>query len=357
MSYRPSALGLGLTLSLAVTVAAQEAKPKVAAEPQASAVSSKSADKKRNSVAAKVKADEQKAMALSLLVSLATDARSFPDQTLRARTFARIADALWEPDPDQGRTLFRRAWDAATVADQESARRMEEERKKQQSERGSFAITRGPDLRAEVLRLAARRDRALGEELLEKMTEAKKQEAQEATSAQRNQPLDTPEAQRQRLRLAGQLLEADVELALQFAEPALTNVTMDGLHFLSLLREKNPQAADLRYARLLAITQTDLQADANTVSLLTSYLFTPFLFITFEPGGGQNASQMRARSGPPDVSPELRGTFFQTAARVLLRPSSSREQDQTSAGLQGKYLIIRRLMPLFEQHAAKEIVE
>ena len=357
MSFRASALGLGLIPSLTLIVAAQEAKPKLTAEPQTPAVAPKSTEKKKNSAAAKLKKDEQKAMALSLLVSLATDARSFPDQTLRARTFARIADALWEPDPDQGRTLFRRAWDAATVADQESARRMEEERKKQQSERGSFAITRGPDLRAEVLRLAARRDRALGEELLEKMTEAKKLEALEATSAQRNQPLDTPEAQRQRLRLAGQLLEADVERAMQFADPALTNVTMDGLHFLSLLREKTPQAADLRYSRLLAITQTDLQADANTVSLLTSYLFTPFLFITFEPGGGQNASQMRARSGPPDVSPELRGAFFQTAARVLLRPSSSREQDQTSAGLQGKYLIIRRLMPLFEQHATKEVVE
>ena len=190
------------------------------------------------------------------------------------------------------------------------------------------------------------------------MTEAKKQEAIEATSsARREQPMNAPAAQRQRLQLAGQLLEADAERALQFADPALANVTMEGLNFLSLLREKNPEAADLRYARLLTIAQNDLQADANTVSFLSSYLFTPHMFIMFEPGGGQNTSQSRGRTQPPDVAPELRAAFMQTAARVLLRPSASRELDNTSAGMEGKYLVIRRLMPLFEQYATKEIVD
>ena len=333
-------------------------QPVAATQAQAQPNPSKpAAKKKRSSAAAKAKADEQKALALSLLVSLANDARSFPDQTLRARTLSRIADALWEPDPDQGRTLFRRAWDAASVADQEAARKLEEERKKQEETSRSFAIVRGPDVRAEVLRLAARRDRALGEELLEKMTEAKKQEAIDATSDRRNEPLDTPEAQRQRLRLANQLLEADLERALQFADPALTNVTAEGLSFLSVLREKNPEAADMRYARLLAIAQGDLQADANTISLLSSYLFTPNLFVTFTPDGGQNMSQTRQRTGPPDVAPQLQAAFFLTAARVLLRPSPSREQDTSTSGLQGKYLVIRRLMPLIEQHAPRETVD
>ena len=52
---------------------------------------------------------ERQAQARSLLVSLASDARSFRDQTLRARSLARIADALWEIDAEQGRTLFRKA--------------------------------------------------------------------------------------------------------------------------------------------------------------------------------------------------------------------------------------------------------
>src|SRR6185436_7763867 len=36
------------------------------------------------------------------------------------------------------------------------------------------------------------------------------------------------------------------------------------------------------------------------------------------------------------------------------RPSPSKEQDRSSSGLQGKFLVIRRLLPLFEQYAPKE---
>src|SRR5205807_6496336 len=177
--------------------------------------------------------------------------------------------------PDQGRTLFRRAWDAAELADQESARRMEEDRQRQQAANGSAALSLPPDLRSEVLRLAAKRDRALGEELLDKLKEVRKLEGSDTTTPVRTDPFDTPASLRQRLRLANQLLDTDVERAMQFADPALVTVTMEGLNFLSFLRDKNPAAADQRFARMLAIAESDLQGDANTVSLLSSYLFTP----------------------------------------------------------------------------------
>ncbi|HET9477983.1 MAG TPA: hypothetical protein VFO72_01475, partial [Pyrinomonadaceae bacterium] len=69
-----------------------------------------------------LKARERRVRARALLVSLSTDARQFHDQTLRARSLARIADALWRVDAEQARLLFRKAWDAAEVADQENAR-------------------------------------------------------------------------------------------------------------------------------------------------------------------------------------------------------------------------------------------
>jgi hypothetical protein len=159
------------------------------------------------------------------------------------------------------------------------------------------------------------------------------------------------------LHLADQLLDTDVERALQFADPALGTITMDGLDFLSSLRAKNPVAADQRYARLLANAETDVRSDANTISLLSSYLFTPHLFISFGADGGQSSSSLNRRTPPPDVAPELRNAFFRAAAGVLLRPSPAREQDRSSSGIQGKYLVIRRLMPVFEQYAPKEIVE
>lgn len=317
------------------------------------------APSKANAAAAKAKMEQQKALALSLLVSLSNDARSFPDQKLRARTLSRIADALWEVDPEQGRALFRRAWDAAEVADQDTARRAAEERERQQggNPNAPVAMVGGPDLRAEVLRLAAKRDRALGEELLDKLKDARTREATEASSPARNDPFDASATVKQRLRLAGQLLESDVERALQFADPALLSVTMEGLDFLTSLRDKNPAAADQRYARLLGIAEADLKSDANTVSLLSSYLFTPHVFVTFQPDGGQNSSSMNQRTPPPEVSPELRNAFFRTAGGLLLRPSPAKEQDRSTSGLQGKFLVIRRLLPLFEQYAAKEMTE
>jgi len=65
-------------------------------------------------------AKERRAQARSLLISLASDARSFRDQALRARSLARIGDALWSIDSEQGRTFFRNAWEAAEIADRES---------------------------------------------------------------------------------------------------------------------------------------------------------------------------------------------------------------------------------------------
>lgn len=360
-SRLPSLLVIPFLFLLAPTITAQNTASKTVAQPRVSAgpMATPAAKNKETSAAAKARIEQKKALGVSLLVSLANDARNYQDQKLRARTLSRIADALWEPDPEQGRALFRKAWDAADAADQDTARKLNEERQRQQANNpdGPIALGGGPDLRSEVLRLAAKRDRALGEELLDKLKEARKQEVTDATTPAQTNALDTPSAIRKRLRLAGQLLESDVERSLQFAEPALGTVTMEGVDFLSFLRDKNPIAADQRYARLLAIAEGDFKSDANTVSLLSSYLFTPHLTVTFGPDGGQSASQTGQRTPPPQVSPELRTAFFRTAAGILLRPSPAREQDRSSSGLPGKFLVIRRLMPLFEQYAPKEIAE
>ncbi len=112
-------------------------------------------------------AEARRTTAISLVTSLADEARSFRDHTLRARVQARAADALWETEQERARLLFRRAWEAASAADDENDRRLEEERARQTRERGSFSIQLPPSLRTEVLRLAAKRDRALGEEFLD----------------------------------------------------------------------------------------------------------------------------------------------------------------------------------------------
>ena len=345
-----------LVLLLLHTITAQETAEKVITSPPATATTSAPATKsKPTSAAAKAKIEQQRSMALSLLVSLANDARSFRDQKLRARTMARVADGIWSVDAAQGRALFLKAWDAAEVADQDAAREMREERQRQEKEGRGAMLVRQPELRSEVLRLAARRDRALGEELLDKLKQAKTQEVSE-TPAQRPGALNTPEAIGQRLSLARQLLDVDLARALQFADPALLTVTMPGLNFLSFLREKDSAVADQRYFRMLATAGADPQADANTASILSSYVFTPHMFVTFDRNGGANTSQM-GRPTPPASTPVLRAAFFHVATQILMRPLAPPDQDRTTSGIEGKYLIITRLMPLFEQYATQQAAE
>ena len=310
-------------------------------------------------------AEMRRATAISLVNSLADDARMFRDPVLRARVQARAADALWDTERERARTLFRRAWDEAGTADADADKRVAEERERQMRERGTFSIQMPPSLRTEVLRLAAKRDRALGEEFLTKLDEARKRESENAVTSnerppdaapggdkRRPDPLDTPPAVSKRLRLAIQLLQdGDAERALQFADSALGSVNTPALEFLARLREKNRQAADERYAALLTRAALDPASDPNTASLLASYIFTPTLFMTFGPEGGSSANSWGRTPAPTDIPAPLRAAYLGAAASILLRPTPPPEQDRTSTGRAGWYLVIERLLPLFDQFA------
>ena len=303
-------------------------------------------------------AETRRANAISLINSLADEARGFHDAQLRARVQARAADILWDTDKERARTLFRRAWDAAEAADREAQRREDAERERQMAENGSVVISGTPRVRPEVLRLAAKRDRALGEEFLKQLDEAKKQEADAAQPTPPN--TDAPSTQNEptaaemhRLRLARELLESgDTERAKQFALPALNRVTVPALQFLSALRTSAPTDADGLYNNLLARAASDPATDANTISLLASYLFTPGLFVTVGREGSWSSQSERASAPSTEMPAELRTAFFNVAAQVLTRPLPPPDQDHTTAGRAGTYAIIARLLPLFEQFAA-----
>ena len=298
---------------------------------------------------------ERRANAQSLLVNLAADARNFTDQTLRARTLARIADALWEADRDRGRTIFRAAWDAAEIADKEGDERFQEAKRQATQARAGGGqgghVNPPPGIRRDVLRLATKHDRALGEEFLGKLKTQKK-EAAEAKGARTFGQSD--EAIRQRLGVALEMLEAgDTDKALQFADPALTIVSIPTIDFLSFLREKDSPAADRRYAAMLAAAAANPQSDANMVSLLSSYVFTPHLYASF--GSGGNNIQISSDQRPPPIeAAEVRASFLSTAATILLRPLAAPEPGQPS-GNDGQVMVIRRLLPLFEQFARPEL--
>ena len=345
------ALGIGLIFSQSAFAQPPAQKPKTPA---------KNVSTKEKS-AAKLEAErlrkQRQSDARFLLIALASDARSFRDQTLRARSLARIADTLWEVDPEQGRTLFRKAWEAAEVANRESNERLNIRddvltiKPEEMNAKTMSSIVANPDLRKEVLRLAALRDRVLAEEFLEKLKESPPETKSETTNSSL---WGLPDALQQRLSLADNLLRAgNTVRALQVADPILGHVTISTLDFLTLLREKDPVAADQRYAAMLASAGNNMASDANTMSLLSSYIFTPHNYIIVNSEGA--ASYTRTpNTSPANVSPQLRHAFFQTASVVLLRPQPP-DQDQSSTGIAGKYLIIKHLLPLFEQYAPRDM--
>lgn len=297
-------------------------------------------------------AAQQRTMAISLVTALADEARSFKDQTRRARVQARAADVLWESDPERSRDLFRRAWEAAEVVDAESARQRAEQIKRMQEGGEPVVIRGGPDLRSEVLRLVAKRDRTLGEEFLKALDEANAKASEDASSQARRGGMMNELGASKRLQLAQRLVaDGEIERAMQFAAPALTKVNLDSIFFLSALREKNAQLADQAFTNLLALAARDPSSDANTVSGLSSYVLTPFFYVQFEPGGGANQNQSRRNTPPPDLPPALRTNFLKVAFQILMQPLPAPDQDRTTSGHRGKYLVIKRLLPVFEQYA------
>lgn len=323
-----------LTLSLCLSLSGQTKKTKT------------------NNEEADAEAAQQRTIAISLVTTLADDARSFKDMTRRARVQARAADVLWDTDPERARELFRRAWEAAETVDQEADKKRAEEMKRMETGGEPAVVRGGPSLRSEVLRLAAKRDRQLGEEFLKALDEAAEKTRNDAASDQRRSNSGGRLGASQRLQLARRLVQdGEVERALEFATPALDAVNIDTIFFLSALREKNAQLADAAFTSLLARAARDPNSDANTVSGLSSYLFTPFLYITFERNGGANQNQSSDGTPPPTVDAALRNNFFKVAFQILMQPLPASDQDRTTSGTTGKYLLIKRLLPLFEQYA------
>ena len=303
--------------------------------------------------AADAVAAQQRTVAISLVSTLADEARSFKDQTRRARVQARAADVIWESDPERARELFRRAWEAAEIVDAEAAKKRAAERKRLETEGGPVVIQGGPSVRSEVLRLAAKRDRKLGEEFLKALDEASEKERNDDAADQRQNNPGNRLGTSQRLQLARRLVEdGEVQRALEFAAPALDAVHADSIFFLSALREKNVQLADAAFTSLMARVTRDPNADANTVSGLSSYLFTPFLYVTFDSEGGANQIRQRGPTPAPEVDPSLRNNFFKVAYQILMQPLPAPDQDRSTAGRAGKFLMIKRILPLFEQYAA-----
>lgn len=298
-------------------------------------------------------AKRRREQAVFLLRGLADDAAKFADGTLRARVQARAANVLWPTDRERALALFNKAWESAGLAYADAKRRHDEDVRSQREKGGPIVVFGLVDVREEVLRLAATRDRALGEKYFAALAESAKREAEAArTPAGPVDPFSQlPDAMAKRLQLAESLLRRDdVPTALQFADPALDAVSQEAVEFLTNLRIKDAAAADDRHARLVARAAADPASDANTVSVLSAYVFSPHNYLIFN-NEGNSRSTRRPNPNEPEASAASRGAFLQAASQVLLRPLTPEQVDQTSAGRRGTWLLIGYLLPRFVEHA------
>src|SRR5205085_8763441 len=191
----------------------------------------------------------------------------------------------------------------------------------------------------------------LAEQLLDKLDNKAGAGGTDAASAAAPASDLTP-SEAGRMELAQQLLGGGyTDSAQELAAPLLNRVTEQTIRFLSVLRQRDPDTADSQFASLLSRAASDPSADAITVSLLSSYIFSPLFFVSVTRDGFTNSSQYGRMLPPPELSPALRAAFFRTAAQILLRPLPPPEQDHTAAGRPGMYFTIMRLLPLFERFA------
>ena len=290
---------------------------------------------------------ELPAFAVSLVISLATEARTFSDVALRPRVIARAADVLWDADNVNARALFKRAWEEAEKGDAEEVTI----KTKDNPPAMVTALRRmsGRDLRFEVLSAMAKRDRALSEEYFAKLkseTDSSKKETK--NTAEPSDGWNVSEAVSKRLQVASALLkDGQIDRALEFAAPVLTETSVHTIGFLVELRKKNAAAADRVFSTLLSRAEADPASDPNTVSGLSSYVFTPGFYVTFKPQGGSTWTQPDETPVPPaDLPPALRDRFFQVGAAILLRPVPPSDIEARTL----KANVIKRLLPLFERH-------
>lgn len=276
---------------------------------------------------------------ISRLSTLAGDAQTFKP-AVRSHIQAQAANLLWKFDNVFARDVFLKAWASAELADREAAE------KQQGSDVKSSSIGYPRDARREVISAAWQKDPVLGEELLAKLVkhdEPVQPENENGSSSSSVQAQKLSAADLERLNVATQLLDNDSTQAVRFAGDVLNRAVIPSLRFLSQLRERNPSTADEFYVSLLARVVADPAADANTVSLLSSYIFSPDIYVTITSNGSPRIVQNRGETRSVNVSPATRSTFLNAAAQILLRPTSDPAAQRTS------YLIAIRLLPFFER--------
>ncbi|MDT4969640.1 MAG: hypothetical protein QOJ64_4377 [Acidobacteriota bacterium] len=329
-----------LLLALALTFGSSQSLSQKSGSPRrqpSSGDSTREADSRR----------VRQSRALTLLIETADHARLFDDQFYRAKVQALAADALWSNDSTRARTIFRRAWIAATASD-----KAEQEESERESGSMTGINTDFSEARHEVLKIVAARDTKLAELFLRELAGDKPESNATDNAPSRARP--NAQLTARRLALAGELLAAgETRRAAEVAAPIISDgPSTDLMVYIQRLRQQDVNEADALYLRLLRRAAADPNTNANEVLLLSSHIISPTLIVVIDFSGMlEFRSFPRPRSGSSSeqsVPQRTQSEFFSLAASVLLRPRGPRAS-LTMQDLMAEFYATGRLLPYFEK--------
>ncbi len=254
-----------------------------------------------------------------LIRQAAEEAASIDDRRSAVRIQGMAAEALWNRDQEYARKIFRRAFDAAIAYYREGkySHRLQVAR--------GLSIGR-PDIRLEIIVQVNRRDRALGEQFMEKYVEEKQNELEEQRGVATG-PFDSALgkvdlAAGDFLSIAESLLEVDRAAAFAVAQRGLTSgIPQAAGYFFTFLAAHDRAAADQMYRMALERLGRDSAPVPGQLLLLSAYPFGDGQ-VWIAGGDGVNSYRFEV---PRDfvIEKALAQSFIQVALTVLTRTAGS----------------------------------
>lgn len=331
-----------LFTSISLIVSAQSSKPQKPSTPSFSTTVSIDLEKTDDKI---LSINQQRA--LDLLDQLYNQAKEVEHDPFRIRVRAQVADILWEYNESLARRNFKESYQA--IADIKSG----EERKTQtllSSLRNQY------QLRSEVLRMITRRDPKLARELSDSIID---------TQPKPSLNIDGKEQAMLYGQMALSLVEADPHLASDIGRIGLNYSTdpsfVSGLiSLLFTLRRQYPTTADNLFIYALTAVQRDVTNLGGNIDLLAMYVF---------PNYGNPAIRynlgLRVTEGKKDqVNHILINQLLDTVFDVVMQPTylaqlkfGNRNNDNAMAIVVNNSIVIRRMLPYFDQYLSDRKIE
>lgn len=256
--------------------------------------------------------------ALLLLDQLFETAKDFEDGRFKIRVQAQIADALWGWDEPRARSQFNdtfRAIDSIKLPG---------------NSRLSLDAIRW-QLRAEILRLIAKRDPSLAEKLNESSIS-------DTSNVENSGGLAFGESVTHQMQLAMSLADSDPKRAVQIVKRCLeSGINSMFMTALQAIRMKDSALADDLFAYALAAADRDDANLTTNVRMLASYLFPDYSL-----RAGSDFRLDRDASPLAQTNPAIAARMLGLAFKAVVRDSSSH------APLD--YLTAQQLLPFFDHY-------